>query len=337
MKKPAYLCDFVRIYFEDYLVCRRNLSRCTINSYRDALKLFLQSLSSQINKPIMHLTVQDVREVRVVNFLEHLESERKNTVQTRNHRLSALRRFFGFIALQEPLLSDYCRRVTDLPAKRGAILPEVHYLQKQEIQALLDSVDTRTFPGRRDFAMLLFLYNTGARVQEASDLRQSWLSLEKPAKVHILGKGNKRRTCPLWDSTVQVLQRLIAETPAATGADASVFINRMRQPISRFGIANILDKYRIKASLKITSLKNVTVTPHTIRHTTAMHLLNSGVDINVIRGWLGHANLSTTHRYAEIDLKTKQKALNVCKPNLHQSARATWQTKPDIIEWLESL
>lgn len=337
MKKPAYLCDFIRIYFDDHLVCRRNLSRCTINSYRDALKLFLQSLSSQINKPIMHLTIQDVREARVVEFLEHLESERKNTIQTRNHRLSALRRFFGFIALKEPLLGDYCRRVTDLPAKRGAMLPEVHYLQKQEIQALLDAVDTRTSSGRRDYAVLLFLYNTGARAQEVSDLRQSWLSLEKPAKVRIVGKGKKQRTCPLWNSTVQVLQRLIAETPATVGIEAAVFINRMGQPISRFGIANILDKYRIKASLKITSLKNVTVTPHTIRHTTAMHLLNSGVDINVIRGWLGHANLSTTHRYAEIDFKTKQKALNVCKPSLHQAARTAWQIKPDIIEWLESL
>ena len=179
------------------------------------------------------------------------------------------------------------------------------------------------------------MYNTGARVQETADALLSWISFSKPYKVEILGKGRKRRTCPLWESTVEVLQKMIGERTKHIGPDAYLFLNRLGQPISRFGIWNLIEKYSNQASSYLPSLKKKKITPHTIRHSTAMHLLQSGVDINVIRNWLGHANLITTHRYVEIDLVMKTKALESCKPKTKHRGRR--YLHPEILQWLETL
>ncbi len=187
------------------------------------------------------------------------------------------------------------------------------------MEAIFDVINTKTALGRRDYAILLFMYNTGARAQETADARLSWVSFRKPYKVEILGKGRKLRTCPLWPSTVEILQKMISARRQNSEADGHLFINRLDQPLTRFGIGNIVVEYNQKASEHIPSLKKKTVTPHTIRHTTAMHLLQSGVDINVIRSWLGHANLITTNRYIEIDLAMKQKALEACNPSTKTS------------------
>jgi integrase/recombinase XerD len=210
-------------------------------------------------------------------------------------------------------------------------------LEKEQITAILGAVNKDGPRGRRDYALLLFMYNTGARVQEVADTRIAWLTLVAPFKVELLGKGRKWRTCPLWESTVQHLQQLVEEHGLKPGEDGHLFVNRHGRPLSRSGIANLIDRYTTKAAATTPGLQGQHVTPHTFRHTTAMHLLQSGVEVNVIRSWLGHASIATTNRYIEIDLAMKQKALATCEVNASDPSTATWRTNPDILSWLESL
>lgn len=337
MKDDHYLSGFVRVFFEDYLVCRRHLSHNTIRSYRDAIKLFIGYLVTRLRKRPTRLLVTDITEQLVVDFLGDLEKNRHNSIQSRNHRLVVLRRLFEYVALQEPVLSEHCRRLTTIPCKRHQELPEITYLEKNEMMAIVNAPDRRTALGQRDHAILLFMYNTGARVQEVADARASWLTLEPPPKVEILGKGRKWRTCPLWDGVAALLARALQERGQRGPDDPHLFLNRYGQPLSRFGIWKIIERYKRRVTATTPSLINKRVTPHTFRHTTAMHLLQSGVEINVIRSWLGHVNLSTTHRYAEIDLAMKRKALESCELTAEDAPRGRWRSDPDILVWLESL
>jgi site-specific recombinase XerD len=248
-----------------------------------------------------------------------------------------LRRLFEYIALQEPVLSEHCRRITSIPCKKHQTLPEITYLEKNEMMAIVDAPNRRTALGRRDHAILLFMYNTGARVQEVADARASWLTLDPPPKTEILGKGRKWRTCPLWDSVAKVIMQVLDERRPPGSDDPHLFLNRYGRPVSRFGIWKIIEKYKKQAAVTTPSLRTKRVTPHTIRHTTAMHLLQSGVEINVIRSWLGHVNLATTHRYAEIDLAMKRKALESCELSVDGMPGGARRVAPDILAWLESL
>jgi integrase/recombinase XerC len=331
------LAPFVRSYFEDYLVCRRNASSHTVQSYRDAWKLFLRFTAARLKKPATGLLVTDISEEIVTSFLADLEQTRGNSIQTRNHRLAALRNVFAYIASREVLLLDHCRRLVDFPRKRGAAVPAIRYLEKEQINAILAAVCRDTAAGRRDYALLLFMYNTGARVQEVADTRLSWLTLTPPYKVELLGKGRKWRTCPLWESTVQQLRQLIKERQPKPGPDDCLFLNRFGRSFSRSGIADLLERQVAKASTAMPELRNHRITPHTLRHTTAMHLLQSGVEVNVIRSWLGHASTTTTNGYIEIDLAMKRKALETCKVDGGEDPEPTWQSRPDILAWLDSL
>jgi len=337
MSDNHHLSKYVRIFFEEYLICNRNMSRCTIQSYRDAIKLFLQFAARHTKKSVIRLRITDLTDVIVLDFLRHIENIRGNSIQTRNHRLTILRRFFEFVSLQDPFLSEHCRRIVNIPSKRGAVLPEIIYLEQEELQAILDAVDTKTQLGRRDYALLLFMYNTGARVQETTDLRSSWISFSDPYLVKITGKGRKRRTCPIWETTARLLRQVLIERDGSVKTETHVFHNRSGQPLGRFGISNVIDKYCKKAANATLSLKDKKITPHTLRHTTAMHLLKSGVEINVIRSWLGHVSLKTTHRYVEIDLALKTEALKSCELRNDHREMPAWQANPGILGWLESL
>lgn len=336
MKRDYYISKYVRSFFQTYLVHQRNMSGDSIKSYRDVMKLFLCFMSTKLKKPTTNILVTDLKKTIVIDFLAHLEDKRGNKIQTRNHRLSILRNLFTYIALEEPLLNEHCRKITEIPFKRGATLPEIKYLEREEITAIFDATDKNTLSGRRDYAILLFMYNTGARVSETINVTKSQISFNRPYKVEILGKGNKWRTCPLWKDTAKILQKLLSETNSS-GNDSNIFLNRSGQPFSRFGILKIIAKYKNNASLKMKNLETKKVTPHVIRHTTAMHLLQSGVDINVIRSWLGHVDLRTTHCYAEIDLAMKRKALEACEIKSKHSSSAHWHNNPEILTWLESL
>ena len=337
MTSNGYLAPHVRSYFENFLPCRRGVSAHTLHSYRDAVALFLRYAAEQLRRPAAKLQVADVTERLVLQFLDNLESKRHNSIQTRNHRLTVLRGLLQYAARHDPALLEQGRRLLLIPCKRGADQPEIRYLEKAELAELLNAVDRDTPLGRRDYALLVFMYNTGARVQEVADAQVSWLHLEPPCKTDLLGKGRKWRTCPLWDSTARTLRDFIAERGLAPGQETHLFVNRLGQPMSRSAIADLVRKYATIAGQRVLSLKAKPVTPHTLRHTTAMHLLQSGVEINVIRSWLGHVSVTTTNRYVEIDMQMKTKALESCRMQTPRRRRGRWQSRPDILEWLESL
>lgn len=299
----------LRYFLEDYLPCQRNASPHTVRAYRDALKLLLIFTAELRGASVAELALRTIDRETVLSFLTAIERERGNGVTTRNLRLTAIRSFFRCVAYTTPEAVEQCRHLLAIPLKRCETAT-IDYLTVDEIQAVLAQIPTTTPLGRRDDALVRFLYNTGARVQEALDVRPTDLRLEPPGHVRLLGKGRKERVCPLWSDTVARLCSLMAERDIAIGARVHLFTNRQGKPLTRFGVRYILDKYVRQAAADCPGLLAKRVTPHVIRHTTAMHLLQGGVDLNTIRCWLGHASVTTTNRYVEIDLEMKRRALD---------------------------
>jgi len=304
MRDPCLLAPWVRRFLLEHLVAERNLARNTQKSYRDTLTLLLPFVSRQATVPIERLAVHDVSPDRVRAFLEHIERERACGIVTRNQRLGAIHSLARFIGMHSPEHLDWCTQVRSIPFKKAA-RAVIGYLDKPEVQALLRAPDRRTHLGARDHALLLFLYNSGARADEAASLRVSCLQLGTSPSVRILGKGNKWRVCPLWPVTVDALRPLVA----GKAADEQVFHGRTGEPMTRFGVHRIVKACTAQAARQVESMQAKRISPHTMRHTTAVHLLRAGVDINTIRAWLGHVSLDTTHVYAEVDLEMKAKAL----------------------------
>jgi site-specific recombinase XerD len=271
----------------------------------------------------------------VVAFLIDLEQTRGNSIQTRNHRLVGIRRLFAYIGAREPRLLGHCHKIASVPKRRGAAPPAIHYLEKEQVAALLAAIPRGDARGRRDYTLLLFMYDTGARVQEVADTRLSWLTLTPSAKVDLLGKGRKWRTCPLWESTARYVRQLIQERGLKPEQEGHLFVNRSGQPLSRSGIAEIIGR----APGRRDHARLARPEAHAAHdpHTTAMHLLQSGVEVNVIRSWLGHVSIATTNRYIEIDLEMKRKALEACEVGRGEPPAAGWRSSPDILTWLESL
>ena len=337
MEKNHPIARFVHSFFHCYLGAQRGLSTHTIASYRDGLKLLFQFAAQRGNKPVDKLAVEHLDAVLVLAFLDNLEATRGNCPRTRNNRLAALRAFFHHVAREEPLLLAQCQRICAIPLKKS---PHkcIDYLEDKEIQALLGSVDPGSRQARRDYALLLFLYNTGARVQEVVRLQTSDLRRQAPLQVRFIGKGNKERICPLWSETVQAIDTYLHNRDDDSRGSSALFLNAKGEPITRFGIRHIVQKYATKAALVCPSLTTKQVSPHLVRHTTAMHLLQSGNAITVVKDWLGHADVNTTHGYVEIDLKMKRKALETCPAPQTMTAdrRSKWQ-KPDLLKWLDDL
>jgi integrase/recombinase XerD len=256
------------------------------------------------------LTVEQATAEVVRDFLTYLKSERHNAATTLNQRLTMIHSLFRFIGRQAPELVELAAQLQAVPLRR-VDYPTVPYLEKAEIDALLATPDRERPQGQRDYALLLFLYNSGARADEAAHLTRGALDLGRPASVRILGKGRKMRLCPLWDHTAQVLRTLL-EDRLESSSDARVFLNIRGQPLTRFGIHTAIERIAARAAARVPSLMNKRVSPHTLRHTSAVHLLRAGVDINTIRAWLGQVSLATTNRYAEVDLEMKAKALATC-------------------------
>ena len=287
-------------------------------------------------KPIDRLTVHDVSADHVRQFLSDLEEERSCGIATRNQRLAAVHALARFIGLHAPECVEWCGQVRSVPFKK-APRPLVTYLEKAEMDAILATPDLATAQGRRDHALLLFLYNTGARADEAAQARTEDLSLPQVldrdlASVLIRGKGNKSRRCPLWAQTVRELTVLVR----GRAPTEHVFLNRRGQPITRFGIHTLVERYAVRAATQMASLVAKRVSPHTIRHTTATHLLRSGVDINTIRAWLGHVSLATTNVYAEVDLELKARALANCEVASDSSGKP-WKEDEGLMNFLRTL
>jgi site-specific recombinase XerD len=285
---------------------------------------------------VTRLTLEHFTAERVQRFLRYLEVERGNHIRSRNHRLAALRTFFDYVAGQAPEMLEECTRIASISTKRVAP-PETTFLERDEVAALLRSLPSKGRLSARDRALILFLYNTGARVQEVAELRVRHLDLASPARVRLHGKGDKWRTCPLWEETACQLKGLIESYEL--DADGPIFLGPRRQPLTRFGIYKIVRRHAAFLDVRGNSLHRRRVSPHIFRHTAAMHLLESGVEVNVIRGWLGHVSLETTNRYAEITIRAKEAALRACESVVPETSRARvkWRNDETLLSWLAAL
>lgn len=332
MRDRNLLGPWVRRFLLEYLVAERNLARNTQVSYRDTLTLLLPFVGLRAGAAIDRLSVEDISPDTVRAFLEYVEHERGCGVVTRNQRLSAIHSLARFIGTRSPEHLAWCTEVRSIPFKKAA-KTMISYLEKPEMETLLRIPDQRTGLGARDYVLLLFLYNSGARADEVAGLSVGNLQLGTSPCVRILGKGNKWRVCPLWPVTATALR------PLATGRapEDRVFRGRTGEPITRFGIHRLVTAYAEAAGKQLESMRGKRVSPHTIRHTTAVHLLRAGVDINTIRAWLGHVSLDTTHIYAEVDLEMKAKALaSVDITDLPAAARPQ-SASPSLMEFMRRL
>jgi len=331
MTDTSLLGPWVRRFLLEYLVRERNLAINTRASYRDMLVLLLPYASKHLKRPVDRLAVADLSPEIIRNFLNHLEQDRLCGTATRNQRLGGMHALARFIGENSPEHVEWCGQVR-LIAFKKTTQPCITYLERPEMDALLAAPDRRTPQGQRDYALLLFLYNSGVRASEAAGLRIADVSWHAQC-VRITGKGNKQRTCPLWTHTMEQL-RWVTDHRAH---DQQVFLNRNRRPITRFGIHTLVERYAQKAAAKAPSLSTKGLSPHVIRHTTATHLLRAGVDINTIRAWLGHVSINTTNIYAETDLETKARALATCVPATRGAKGKPWSLRPELMEFLRGL
>jgi integrase/recombinase XerD len=328
----------LQAFILDGLMTMKGLRPASVRSYRDGLRLFLRFVAQAAGRKITKLSLADLSFERVLGFLQHLETARHNGVRTRNQRLACLHTLFEYLGGRVPEMLAVAERVAAIPMKRTAPA-ETFFLEREEVQALFTAPPTPGRHAERDRALLWFLYNTGARVQEVVDLRWRDLDLAPPTRVRLHGKGDKWRTCPLWTETAGHLAALRAARAGPPGPDQAVFTGRRGAPLTRFGVYKLVRRHTRRLRPRGGEPRHVS--PHIFRHTTAVHLLEAGVDVNVIRGWLGHVSLDTTNRYAEINIHAKEAALRLCEPPTPASEALprtpVWRTDDTLLAWLNSL
>lgn len=326
------LPDMLQRYFAFHLGQQRGVSPRTVESYRDTIRLLLTFLAEQLDRSPERLLLADLDAGHVLAFLDHLEQVRKNSARTRNQRRSAICSFLRYVGRQFPENMGHVQRALAIPCKRCGQRP-VDYLTRDEIAALLQAPDTATWSGQRDRVLFAVLYNTGARVSEVAMAKVDDVTCQRPASIRLHGKGRKERVTPLWRKTALMLRDWIRHERLSS--DSPLFSNSNGDAMTRSGIAKRLDQAIAQASGNCPSLKTKSISPHVLRHTTAMHLLQSGVDISVIALWLGHESITTTHRYMTADLNMKEKALSMLQ---EPSARRTrYRPSDKVLSFLESL
>lgn len=319
-------------FFLERLINQRNVSACTVAAYRDTFRILLRYLEQYHHKHSAEVTLADLDAPRVLAFLDHLQAVRKNSVRSRNARLAALRSFLKYASSRNPASLPVIQRVLAIPMKRFD-RRLLGFLSRDEVQAILEAPDPATWSGQRDRMMFSLLYNTGARVSEIVSLRVADVLHGRGASIRIQGKGRKERSVPLWKDTVVKLKQWmerIDRTPTSP-----LLPNACRKPISRSGAENRLKKAVAIAAQKQPQLVGRTISPHTIRHTTAMHLLQSGVDLSVIALWLGHESTVTTHMYIEADPEMKERALSKLQPIPTKHLR--YRPSEKLLQFLENL
>jgi site-specific recombinase XerD len=312
------------------------MSPNTLRSYRDSVTLLLRHVAAQRRKPVDKLDIGDLEAGRIVAFLQDLEDKRRNSVATRNVRLAAIHAFFRYLAASDPDWIEQSQRILGVPFKRTRARP-VEYLECEEIQAVLGSIPRTTTSGRRDYALLAMMFNTGARVQEILDLRPCDLQLGRPAHVRLVGKGRKERVCPLWSQTAYLLKNLLAESATLADSTRPLFLNSQGQPLTRFGVRYLLRKHCDRARTTAPSLKRKRLHPHSMRHSTAVHLLRSGIDFVTISQWLGHSSVNTTNRYATVDIEMKRAAITKAQSPYKNPCTSRWRKDHSLLAWLEAL
>ena len=335
--QPNGLARSIHHFFSEYLPRLRGVSPHTVCSYRDTFSLLLRFAGTHQRQSVAALDLDDLNAELILAFLEHLENNRGNCSSTRNVRLAALHTFFSYLPSRFPERLEQCQRILAVPFKRSGSRP-VEYLEYEEIEAVLAAVDRSSPEGRRDYALIATMFNTGARVQEILTLCPADLQLIRPFHARLFGKGRKERLCPLWPQTARLLQELLAECGLEAHSPQPLFRNHRGERLSRYGARYILAKYCKQASVSTPSLARKRLHPHSMRHSSAVHLLKAGVDLVTISHWLGHASVNTTNRYISIDLEAKRKAISkIALPDDGGSVGPSWRTDPSILNWLESL
>jgi site-specific recombinase XerD len=329
------LSRLVQGFFRNHLVGRRDVSPNTVCAYRDTLRMFLSFATSRMRHPAGIIGLDDLGRETVLPFLDYLEKERKNSAVTRNTRLAAIHSFFRFVAQEDPSSVSVCQSVLNIPFKRVPART-VTCLDREEVEHILGSIDRRDAAGRRDAAIFQLLYNTGARAQEIVDLRVSSVRLSAPFQVRIRGKGRKERLCPLWQETSSLIGDTLQDRNIEPHQDVPLFVNAVGKQLTRFGLRHIVHTRVAAAACSRPSLAQRKITPHSFRHATALHLIQSGVEINVVRSWLGHASIETTHAYVEVDMRMKAAALEACGAPKASDRAPRWP-RQNLLTWLESL
>ena len=334
MKPTDPFPGLLHAFFYDRLVQQRNVSAHTVRSYRDTWRLFLRFVAARHKRAVAQLTLAELTASEAAAFLQHCEVVRKTSIGTRNCRLAALRSFFSFVAEREPAALAQCAEFLHIPTKKTT-KPAPCYLEVSEVEAILDQPDRKCLEGQRDHALLSFLYNTGARIQEALDVCPAAIRFDAPLCVRLLGKGRTERICPLWPETVALLKALLKRQPRAD--DEPLFVNRYGAPLGASGVRFKLAQYVQAATRTVPTLSSKKVSPHRFRHATAVHLVAAGTDVTVIRSWLGHAHLDTTNHYAQANLDTKREALELLNPSSKIKKPPRWRRDASVLARLDSL
>jgi len=324
-------------FLSDYLPAQRNMSPNTIRSYRDAFVLLLRFCRDRRNRNPARLRMRDINSPLILAFLEHLERERRCSVSTRNQRLAAIHSFACFAQTECPRTLLELQRILLIPPKRHE-RREVRYLDADDTAAILRQPGMATPRGRRDTTLLSVLYDTGARVQEIIDLKVRDVRLESPAQVVLTGKGRKMRSVPIMGRTAALLRDYLRDNrlDRPECADRPVFQNRYGRPLSRSGVRHVLQKHAERARSERPTIPE-RLSPHTLRHTKAMHLLQAGNPLVVIRNILGHADVKTSEIYARADMTMKRRALETVADMTPSPQAPSWTKDASLIEWLHAL
>ena len=335
--KPTDFSIHVTEFLTHYLGAQRNLSPNTIKAYRDVFTLLLRFCRDVRGIAPEKLRLEHIDVALVEAFLDDLGTRRNSSPRTRNHRLAALHAFFRYVQAEDPAHMFRCQKILAIPQQRHA-RPTVTYLSKEELAEILAQPNLQTTEGRRDAVLLSLLYDTGARVQELVDLSVGDVRLASPAQLRLTGKGRKTRAVPLMQSTVQLLRDHIRENRLESHEqfDTPLFQNARHRRLTRSGIRYILHKYLVQARAKCPSL-NRSVSPHTLRHTKGMHLLQSGISLDMIRDFLGHVDVKTTQIYARANLEMKRNALEKITEPSPVPSIPSWQQNKTLLDWLRSL
>lgn len=335
--KPTDFSTYLTHFLSHYLAAQRNLSPNTIKAYRDVFTLLLRFCRDQRSIALERLCLAHIDGSLVEAFLDYLDKDRHVSIGTQNQRLAVLHSFFRYIQSEVPELMLQCQRILAIPLRRQP-RANVGYLAKEDLAQILAQPDLRTREGRRDAVLLSVLYDTGARVQELIDLSVGDVRLDSPAQVRLMGKGRKTRSVPLMDATVQILRDYLGENglDRPECGDNPLFQNRRGTRFSRWGVRYVLHKY-VRAVQNDRPAFTQSVSPHSIRHTKGMHLLQSGVSLDIIRDFLGHVDVQTTQIYARANLEMKRRALEKVADSAPMPKVPSWKQNKTLLDWLHSL
>lgn len=326
------LGDLIRDFFH-WLAQERNVSPNTITAYRDTMVLLLRFLADTTGQSVDRLALADDFADKVIAFLDHLEKNRQSCVATRNHRLSTIKSFCRFVAYAKPLTAAACRRVALIPLKKHA-QPLMEYLEADEMEAIIAATDRHTVEGRRNYALMTMMFNTGCRVSELTGMTREQVQSGPLPHVRVLGKGRKWRAVPLWERTLKAIEDMLRDRH---DAEPCLFLAQRGAPLTRSGVRHLLKRNCLVAAGNHPAIATKHVSPHTIRHTTAVALLRATGDLDGVSKILGHASLNTTLLYTAADRSRLAKTINSISAAAVAALPSEWKPKPDLLVWLENL